>query len=53
MEMETCFQNLSKIIWDTSEANLQVSYTMSKVMGIYVKFWHFLQRLLSKYGHVT
>ena len=27
MEMETCFQNLSKIIWDTSEANLQVSYS--------------------------
>ena len=27
MEMETCFQNLNKIIWDTSEANLQVSYS--------------------------
>ena len=27
--------------------------TMSKVMGIYVKFWHFLQCPLSKYGHVT
>ena len=27
--------------------------TMSKVMGIYVKFWHFLRCPLSKYGHVT
>ena len=27
MEMESCFQNLSEIIWDTSEANLQVSYS--------------------------
>ena len=27
--------------------------TMSKVMGIYVNFWHFLQCPLSKYGHVT
>ena len=26
---------------------------MSKVMGIYVKFRHFLQCPLSKYGHVT
>ena len=25
--METCFQNLNKIIWDTSEANLLVSYS--------------------------
>ena len=27
--------------------------TMSKVMGIYIKFWHFLRCPLSKYGHVT
>ena len=26
---------------------------MSKVMGIYFKFWHFLRCPLSKYGHVT
>ena len=26
---------------------------MSKVMGICVKFWHFLGCLLSKYDHVT
>ena len=26
MKMETCFQNLNNIIWDTSEAHLQVSY---------------------------
>ena len=26
---------------------------MSKVMGIYVKFWNFLLCPLSKYGHVT
>ena len=26
---------------------------MSKGMGIYVKFWHFLRCPLSKYGHVT
>ena len=27
MEMETCFQKLNKIIWDTPEANFQVSYS--------------------------
>ena len=27
MEMDTCFQKLNKIIWDTSEANLQVCYS--------------------------
>ena len=27
MEMETWFQKLNKIIWDTSVANLQVSYS--------------------------
>ena len=27
MEMDTCFQNLNKIIWDTPEANLQVCYS--------------------------
>ena len=27
MEMDTCFQNLNKIIWDTSEASLQVYYS--------------------------
>ena len=26
MEMDTCFQNLNKVIWDTSEANFQVSF---------------------------
>ena len=26
---------------------------MSKVMGIYVKFWQFLRCPLPKYGHVT
>ena len=26
---------------------------MSKVMGIFVKFWHFLRCPLTKYGHVT
>ena len=26
---------------------------MSKVTGIYVKFWHFLRCPLSKHGHVT
>ena len=28
MEMDTCFQNLNKIIWDTSEANLQVYHSI-------------------------
>ena len=27
--------------------------TMSKVMGIYLKFWHFLRCPLSKYGQIT
>ena len=26
--------------------------TMSKVVGIFVKFWHFLRCPLTKYGHV-
>ena len=26
---------------------------MSKVMGIYVKFWHFLRCAVSEYGYVT
>ena len=51
---QTNYVSFERYWWELSKNVLFNEWvTMSKVMGIYVKFWHFLWCPLSKYGHVT